>query len=118
VNDGKDVSMNGEERWIRSAAPEMRFEPGFRDRVMARVREIERPGNAAAAARGPDRVADPLYVHLRHAFPRLALAGVIGLVALGAYSLIGGAALAGSPLDALLGLPPETIEAAFALGGV
>ena len=110
--------MRDEERWIRSAAPDMKFEPGFRDRVMTRVREIERAGTAATAARSPGRVADPLYVHLRHAFPRLALAGVIGLVALGAYTLIGSAGLAGSPLDALLGLPPETMEAAFALGGV
>ena len=118
MNDGKDVSMSDEARWIRSAAPDMKFEPGFRDRVMARVRKIERAGDAATAANSPGRIADPLYVHLRHAFPRLALAGVIGLVALGAYSLIGGAGLAGSPLDALLGLPPETMEAAFALGGV
>ena len=110
--------MRDEERWIRAAAPEMRFEPGFRDRVLARVREIERAGDPASEGRSPARAADPLYVHLRHAFPRLALAGVIGLVALGAYTLAGGAGLAGSPLDALLGLPPETLEAAFALGGV
>ena len=110
--------MSDEERWIRSAAPEMRFEPGFSDRVMARIREIEPVGSAAPTARSPVWVADPLYVHLRRVFPRLALAGAIGLLALGTYTLIGGAGLAGSPLDTLLGLPPETMEAAFALGGV
>lgn len=118
MNGRKDISMSDEERRIRSAARELRFEPGFRDRVMARVREVEQTGNAATEVRSLRRVPDPLYFHLRRAFPRLAVAGLIGLVALGAYTLMGGAGLAGSPLDALLGLPPETMEAAFALGGV
>jgi len=110
--------MRDEERWIRSAAPEMKFEPGFRDRVMARVREVEQAENLESRTRRPGRGPDTLYFHLRHAFPRLAVAGVIGLVGLGMYTLIGGAGLAGSPLDALLGMPPETLEAAFILGGV
>lgn len=110
--------MREEERLIRSAVPDMGFDSGFRDRVMARVRH---EGSLEAAGRDSRRSAwgaDTMYYHLRRAFPRVAAAGVIGLIGLGMYALIGGAGVTGLSLDALLGLPPETLETAFALGGV
>ncbi len=92
------------------------FEPGFRDRVMARVGEL--PGEVRQAARGDQPGAESLYLHLQRAFPRLAAACLIGVVALGIYSLLGDAGLANSAVEALLGIPGETLETAFALGGV
>jgi len=92
------------------------FEPGFRDRVMARVREL--PGESRLAAHADRPGAESLYLHMQKAFPRLAAACLIGVVALGIYSLIGDAGLANSAVEALLGLPGETLETAFALGSV
>ena len=110
--------MSETERQIRSVAGQMQFESGFSDRVLARVRELEsgeyEPSGPQVSRDGPD----PLHFHLRRAFPRLAAACVIGLLALGALALAGDTSLAGSPLDALLGLPAETLETAFALGAM
>jgi anti-sigma factor RsiW len=92
------------------------FEPGFRDRVMARVGELA--GEVRQPARGDQPGAESLYLHLQQAFPRLAAACLIGVVALGIYSLLADAGLANSAVEALLGIPGETLETAFALGGV
>ena len=92
------------------------FEPGFRDRVMARVREISAEDRHVAHVDRPG--AEALYLHLQRAFPRLAAACLIGVVALGVYSLVGDGGLASSAVEALLGLPGQTLETAFALGGV
>ena len=43
---------------------------------------------------------------------------MIGVVALGVYSLVGDGGLANSAVESLLGLPGETLETAFALGSV
>jgi len=92
------------------------FEPGFRDRVMARVGDLPAEDRHAAH---PDRPgAESLYIHLQRAFPRLAAACLIGVVALGIYSLVGDVGLANSAVEALLGIPGETLEMAFALGSV
>jgi len=99
---------------IRAGKPE--FEPGFRDRVMARVRELPAEDRHAAHADRPG--ADALYLHLQRAFPRLAAACLIGVIALSVYSLVGDGGLASSAVETLLGLPGETLETAFALGGV
>lgn len=92
------------------------FEPGFRDRVMARVRELPSEKRHAVHVDRPG--AEALYLHLQRAFPRLAAACLIGVVALGVYSLVGDGGLASSAVEALLGLPGQTLETAFALGGV
>ena len=92
------------------------FEPGFRDRVMARLREIPVEDRHAAHVDRPG--ADALYLHLQRAFPRLAAACLIGVIALSVYSLVGDGGLASSAVETLLGLPGETLETAFALGGV
>ncbi len=83
---------------------------------MARVREIPVSERQAGHADGP--VAESLYLHLQFAFPRLAAACLIGVVALGVYSLVGDGGLANSAVEALLGLPGATLETAFALGSV
>lgn len=99
---------------IASVDPE--FEPGFRDRVMARIREI---GVEQSSDRVPDRPsAESLYLHMQFAFPRLAAACLIGVAAVGILSLVGDGGLAGSAIEALLGLPGATLETAFALGSV
>jgi hypothetical protein len=110
--------MNETERQIRSVAGQMQFEPGFSDRVLARVRELESGADDPSGSQVSHDSPDPLYSHLRRVFPRLAAACVIGLLALGALALSGDTGLAGSPVDALLGLPAETLETAFALGGM
>lgn len=92
------------------------FEPGFRDRLMARVREISAEDRHIAHVDRPG--AETLYIHLQRAFPRLAAACLIGIVALSVYSLVGDGGLASSAVETLLGLPGETLETAFALGGV
>lgn len=92
------------------------FEPGFRDRVMARVGAL--PGEYQHAARGDQPGPESLYLHMQRAFPRLAAACLIGVVALGIYSLAGDAGLANSAIEALLGIPGESLETAFALGSV
>ena len=92
------------------------FEPGFRDRVMARVREL--PGETRREAHGDQPGVESLYLHMQRAFPRLAAACLIGVVALGIYSLVGDAGLAHSAVEALLGIPGESLETAFALGSV
>jgi len=92
------------------------FEPGFRDRVIARVREVRVEQKPVGI---PDRPsAESLYLHMQFAFPRLAAACLIGVVALGVLSLIGHGGLANSAIEALLGLPGATLETAFALGSV
>jgi anti-sigma factor RsiW len=101
-------------RELEAGTPE--FEPGFRDRVMARVAEL--PGEGRRAARPDLPGTESLYLHLQRAFPRLAAACLVGVVALGLYSLAGDAGLANSAVEALLGLPGETLETAFALGSV
>ncbi|MCL7973867.1 MAG: hypothetical protein M8835_04845 [marine benthic group bacterium] len=110
--------MRRTERTIRSSADQMRFKPGFSGRVMTRIRELESLEGVGAPARLDGSASDLLYQHLRHAFPRLAAACVVGLLALGTLALVGDTGLAGSPVDALLGLPAETLETAFALGGM
>lgn len=92
------------------------FEPGFRDRVMARVGAL--PREDQHAARGDQPGMESMYLHMQRAFPSLAAACLIGVVALGIYSLVGDAGLANSAVEALLGIPGETLETAFALGNV
>ncbi len=96
----------------------MRFEPGFSDRVLERVRELEADAARDAAPLATGDASEQMYLHLRRAFPRLAAACLVGLVALGTLALVGDTGLAGSPLDALLGLPAQTLETAFALGAM
>ena len=110
--------MSRTERQIRSSASRMHFEPGFSDRVLERVRELEAGAAHDAAPMPTGNASELLYLHMRRAFPRLAAACVVGLLALGTLALVGDAGLAGSPVDALLGLPAETLETAFALGGM
>lgn len=106
--------MRDVERWdeIRDllAEPASGFAPGFPERVMARIAALP------AAARGAERPgAELLHVHLRHAFPRLAAACLIGVAALSLFTLLSGAGLHGSPLEALLGLPETTLESVLVL---
>ena len=110
--------MRDEGRQMRSLREELErlepaFEPGFRDRVMARIREL--PTAETHGARSEQPGADTLYMHLSWAFPRLAAACLVGVVVLGIYSLSGDGGLASSTLEALLGLPGETLETAFVL---
>ena len=92
------------------------FEPGFQDRVLARIRAL--PAAERHAAHADRTGAESLYLHLQRAFPRLVAACLIGVVALGVYSLVGDGGLANSAVESLLGLPGETLETAFALGSV
>jgi hypothetical protein len=85
---------------------------------MDRIGQIELQDSIRVEGPGTEPSAESLYLNLRHSFPRLAAAGFVGLIGLGLYSLNSGAGLGGSPVDLLLGIPPETIEAVFALGGV
>ena len=106
--------MPDQERWdeIRDLLPEPAsgFEPGFPGRVMARVAAL--PGSARRSERPGGEL---LYAHLRHAFPRLAAACLIGVAALSLFSLLSGSGLHGSPLEALLGLPETTLESVLLL---
>ena len=110
--------MRRTERTIRSSADQMRFKPGFSGRVMAQIEGLESVHEVGARGRVNGNASELLYQQLRHAFPRLAAACLVSLLALGALALVGDAGLAGSPVDALLGLPAETLETAFALGGM
>lgn len=106
--------MRDEERWdeIRDLLPEAAsgFEPGFADRVMARIAALR---DSAPGAERPG--GELLHAHLRHAFPRLAAACLVGVAALSLYTLLSGAGLHGSPLEALLGLPETTLESVLVL---
>ena len=110
--------MSSTERRIRASASRMRFEPGFSDRVLERIREVEASSAHDAATLATENASEQLYRHLRRAFPRLAAACLVGLLALGTLALVGDTGLAGSPVDALLGLPAQTLETAFALGAM
>jgi hypothetical protein len=106
--------MRDEERWdeIRDLLPEAAsgFEPGFSGRVMARIAAL--PGSAR---RGERPGSELFHAHLRHAFPRLAAACLVGVAALSLFTLLSGAGLHGSPLEALLGLPETTLESVLVL---
>lgn len=79
------------------------FEPFFSTRVMARVR---------AEAKTP---ADAMYDGLKWIFARVATAGVVVLLGIGAYSAIEGGHAA-SVVDSMLGLPEATLASALTLG--
>ena len=49
-------------------------------------------------------------------FARVAVVSLVIVVALGAYSAIGGA-YSGTVIEAMLGLPEVTLESAMTLGG-
>jgi hypothetical protein len=117
--DDPDLAVR-RDAWVRAreeiTAVSPKFEPGFRDRVITRVREIRVEQKPVGI---PDRPsAESLYLHMQFAFPRLAAACLIGVVALGVLSLVGDGGLANSAIEALLGLPGATLETAFALGSV
>jgi hypothetical protein len=87
---------------LRDAA-DRRFQPGFTDRVMERIR---------AESKVP---AILLTTALRGQFLRLAPLAAAVLVALGAYNLLGAGTSAGqSLLEAAVGLEPMTLETAYA----
>ncbi len=86
----------------RTAAPA--FEPFFATRVMARIRAES------------TSVSDLRYEALRWMFARVAVVSLVIVVALGAYSAIGGA-YSGTVIEAMLGLPEVTLESAMTLGG-
>jgi anti-sigma factor RsiW len=86
------------------------FEPGFSERVMARIASL--PATARRAERPGSEL---VHAHLVHAFPRLAAACVFGVLALGLYTLLAGAGLHGNALEALLGLPATTLESVLLL---
>ena len=87
-------------------AEELRFEPGFVDRVMGRIR----------AEGGPPVVV--LSSALTRQFWRLATVAAGLLLALGAYNLLGpGSASGQSVVETALGLQPITLEAAYAFDG-
>jgi anti-sigma factor RsiW len=80
------------------------FEPFFAARVVARLREAD-----SSAAEG-------MYEALRWIFARVAVACVVVMLAIGAYSALEGG-YGGSVVDSVMGLPEATLETALALGG-
>ena len=81
------------------------FEPFFAARVVARLRQAD----SSAPVEG-------MYEALRWIFARVAVACVVVMLAIGAYSALEGG-YGGSVVDSVMGLPEATLETAFALGG-
>lgn len=81
------------------------FEPFFAARVVARLRQ---PDSSAPV--------EGMYEALRWIFARVAVACVVVMLAIGAYSALEGG-YGGSVVDSVMGLPEATLETAFALGG-
>ena len=80
------------------------FEPFFATRVMASVRRAE----SVAGVEG-------VYEALRWLFLRVAVASVVIMLAIGAYSALGDS-YGGSVIDSVLGLPEATLTTALTLG--
>ncbi|HEX6747290.1 MAG TPA: hypothetical protein VF092_08310 [Longimicrobium sp.] len=101
MSDRLDAEMRGVEALLRAQRRDA-FAPGFAHRVMRRVRDEQAaPGAAFAAA-------------LQRQFLRLAPLAAAAVVALAAWNLREADARQ-SPVDAALGLPAVTIEAAYSL---
>ena len=81
------------------------FEPFFAARVVARLRQTD----SSAPVEG-------MYEALRWIFARVAVACVVVMLAIGAYSALEGG-YGGSVVDSVMGLPEATLETALALGG-
>jgi len=81
------------------------FEPLFAARVTARLRQE----NSLAPVEG-------MYEALRWIFARVAVACLVVMLAIGAYSALEGG-YGGSVVDSVMGLPEATLETALALGG-
>jgi anti-sigma factor RsiW len=81
------------------------FEPFFAARVVARLRQSRQVSPVEA-----------MYDSLRWMFARLAVACVVLILSLGAYSALGGG-YTRSLVDAMLGLPEATLQTALTLGG-
>jgi anti-sigma factor RsiW len=81
------------------------FEPFFAARVTARLRQE----NSLAPVEG-------MYGALRWIFARVAVACLVVMLAIGAYSALEGG-YGGSMVDSVMGLPEATLETALALGG-
>lgn len=81
------------------------FEPFFAARVAARLRQE----NSLAPVEG-------MYEALRWIFARVAVACLVAMLAIGAYSALEGG-YGGSMVDSVMGLPEATLETALALGG-
>jgi anti-sigma factor RsiW len=81
------------------------FEPFFATRVVARLRQTE----SSAPVEG-------MYEALRWIFARVAVACLVVMLAIGAYSALEGG-YGGSVVDSVMGLPEATLETALALGG-
>lgn len=81
------------------------FEPFFAARVVARLRQAD----SSAPVEG-------MYEALRWLFARVAVACVVVMLAIGAYSALEGG-YGGSVVDSVMGLPEATLETALALGG-
>ena len=81
------------------------FEPFFAARVLSRLR----PADSSAPVEG-------MYEALRWLFARVAVACVVVMLAIGAYSALEGG-YGGSVVDSVMGLPEATLETALALGG-
>ncbi|MGB5304487.1 MAG: hypothetical protein WBO43_13570 [Gemmatimonadota bacterium] len=81
------------------------FEPFFAARVVARLRRAD----SSAPVEG-------MYEALRWIFARVAVACLVVMLAIGAYSALEGG-YGGSVVDSVMGLPEATLETALALGG-
>ena len=90
-------SDDGVDALVRSAAP-MGFEPGFSDRVIARLR-----------ADGELSLSDALERQVRRVLPLVAAASLV----LAAYNWWGARGSSSSTLDAALNLPRVTLSAAY-----
>ena len=95
----EDIAALLDEGAVRS------FQPFFAGRVMARL------GTSGMAAPG-----EGVYESLRWIFARVAVACVVVMIGLGAYSALDGG-YGGSVVDSMLGLPQPTLETALTLGG-
>ena len=83
------------------------FEPGFADRVMARV-----------AVRSAGTFAVPMMsLSLQRYFLRLAPVALALLIGLGLFNLAGRRSQGQNAIDAVLGLPAVTIAAAYDMDG-
>ena len=90
---------------VLEASSARSFKPFFSARVMARIQRSE----TASQANG-------MYEAMRWMFARVAVACLVVMLGIGAYSALNGG-YGGSMVDAMLGLPEATLETALTLGG-
>jgi len=81
------------------------FQPFFAARVVAGLRRSDSLAQV-----------ESLYEGLRWIFARVAVASVVVMLGIGAYSALDGG-YGGSVVDSMLGLPEPTLETALTLGG-